>query len=281
MQIKLSEASSTQSTSQREQKPLICYNCNETGHKSAQCPLKRKEKVKKIQVAQNIIETLGDSDVMACINGSLVPITLDSGATASIVPKEFVREDNYTGRIVQFRGVMANSEWIDAAEAIVNIKCGPVELNETVLAVPGAYLEWQGILKWSLTDNERMAVISRILVWKSSLPKEQNQYILPSLTEVYRKGAVLVSDGVEIVPESIQDCVSDVSVTEVNEAMPVGDNVGATDTHLCEFDTQVVEQPVVDGMQPQDNCVGDNNSNEGKAEVDGSKVEEKVLGSGL
>ena len=44
------------------------------------------------------IETLEDNDVMANVNGHLVPTTIDSGAKISIVPKEFIKSDEFVYR---------------------------------------------------------------------------------------------------------------------------------------------------------------------------------------
>ena len=57
------------------------------GHKSAQCPTKEKDKVKKVKILAHPIETLAENDVMASVNNHLLPMILDSGAQVSIVPQ--------------------------------------------------------------------------------------------------------------------------------------------------------------------------------------------------
>ena len=69
-------------------------------------PSRRKEKVKKVTISAGMIETLDDNDVVALVNGHLVPIAIDSGAKMSIVPQEFVEQSDFVGEILTFKGVL-------------------------------------------------------------------------------------------------------------------------------------------------------------------------------
>ena len=49
--------------SSKDVKPIVCFLCNQVGHKSPQCPNKKKEKVKKVKIFAHLIETLAKNDV--------------------------------------------------------------------------------------------------------------------------------------------------------------------------------------------------------------------------
>ena len=95
-------------------KPIVCFLCNEVGHKPPQCPNKKKEKIKKDKIFAHLIETLAKNDSMASVNNQLLPMTLDSGAEISIVPQEFVNPSDFTGESLKFKGVLAKHAWTEA-----------------------------------------------------------------------------------------------------------------------------------------------------------------------
>ena len=114
-----SETQKASNIPQRESKPITCYNFNEVGHKSPQCHLGKKDKVKKVKISTEQIETLDKNDVMASVNDKLVPMTLDSGAKISIAPKEFVKQSDFIGETLKFKGILANYELTEAQVANV------------------------------------------------------------------------------------------------------------------------------------------------------------------
>ena len=141
----------------KDVKPITCFVCREVGHKSPQFPTRNKEKVKKVKIDAHLIETLAENDVMASVNSHLVPMTLDSGAEISLVPKEFVNPDNYTGESLKFKGVDAAGEWIEAKVANVTIRIGPESFQERVLAVPGERLGCTVLLRFLCGDPEQLS----------------------------------------------------------------------------------------------------------------------------
>ena len=81
---RLAEANPPEQKDVKEVKPMICFSCREVGHKSSQCPNRRKEKVKKIKILSYMIQCLAENYVMASVNSRLIPMTLDSGQKLTI-----------------------------------------------------------------------------------------------------------------------------------------------------------------------------------------------------
>ena len=73
------EVTKESTTSPRDVKPIVCFLCNEVGHTSPECPKKKKEKVKRVTILAHIIESLAENEVMASVNGNLLPMTWTQG----------------------------------------------------------------------------------------------------------------------------------------------------------------------------------------------------------
>ena len=82
-------------TPQKESKPIVCFTCKETGHKSPQCP-RKKDKIKKVIIKVDKVEKLAVNYVMATIGGVRLRMTIDLGAEISIVPKELIKTEEFT-----------------------------------------------------------------------------------------------------------------------------------------------------------------------------------------
>ena len=147
----------------RENPMIKCYKCGENGHKAPQCPQKKRGNVKRVKIPRGVITTLGGSDVMVKVNGSLVPVTIDSGAGVSLIPKEFIKESDYTGRKECFKGVLAKDGWVEADKAIATLHFGPFSFQEKVLAIPGEDMEWHGAYRHDLSDLSRCKQVADIM----------------------------------------------------------------------------------------------------------------------
>ena len=56
-------------------KTIICFTFR---HKSPQCPKRSKDKVKRVSIPREKIESLADNDIMATLGGVRIPMTFDS-----------------------------------------------------------------------------------------------------------------------------------------------------------------------------------------------------------
>ena len=110
-------------------KHIVCFVCREVGHKSPQCPKGNKEKVRKVSIQANLIERLATNDVMAKINDTRIPMTIDPGAEVSIVPLELVKQGEFTGESTKCKGAFYKQVWTDARIAFVNIVIGTNSLQ--------------------------------------------------------------------------------------------------------------------------------------------------------
>ena len=98
-QVQTSEVTTTprgDTTGRSDRKPIICFNCQQKGHKSPQCPHKT-NKVKRIQIPRHKIVQLKSNKLLGSIRGHSIPITCDSGADMTVVPEECVGDSDFTG----------------------------------------------------------------------------------------------------------------------------------------------------------------------------------------
>ena len=90
------------------QRPLAdttCFNCQQRGHISPNCPMK-KAKVKKVRVDEGKIEMLKHNKVFGAIGPHRMPITLETGAEVSVVPEEAVDHNQFSGKERTLRSLM-------------------------------------------------------------------------------------------------------------------------------------------------------------------------------
>ena len=67
------------------------------GHKSPNCPKKKKSTVRKIEIPIHRVMALNENKVMAEISGIAIPLTIYSGAQMTIVQLEAVKPEELTG----------------------------------------------------------------------------------------------------------------------------------------------------------------------------------------
>ena len=75
-----------------------CYYCRKPGHVARQCP----EKMTRIGVLD--IETRR-YPIQVTVGGKVVTMFLDSAADVSVVPPEFITQEDYTGETTLVKGV--------------------------------------------------------------------------------------------------------------------------------------------------------------------------------
>ena len=106
------------STTQRDVKPIVCFTCGEAGHRSIECPKKdrrpKKETTRHIQLEEKEQKKLEHNELIITVGKYSFPVTLDTGASVSMVPEEFVSEPNYTGNTV--RAKAANAQLMTGKE---------------------------------------------------------------------------------------------------------------------------------------------------------------------
>ena len=86
-----------------------CFECGELGHKSPSCPIRKGKATKRVSTRGRKTEVLADNELLGRVNGYWFPMTLDTGASVSLIPREFEGEDAFTGRTEQLRGFAKNS----------------------------------------------------------------------------------------------------------------------------------------------------------------------------
>ena len=82
-------------------KPIICHGCGEPGHIRPQCP--NRERVWNVNCVRSTGNPVSNSNLLVdgFLNGRSVPgMRIDSGADESVVRKDFISEDDYTGETI-------------------------------------------------------------------------------------------------------------------------------------------------------------------------------------
>ena len=120
---------------------VVCYTCGVEGHKSPQCPRLQKgevagskdarpKPVKRVWHSQpRCVQLMGEVD------GHVVPILLDSGASISVVPESMVAPERLAGCTVAVRPFDVKEPMVFPI-ANVPFKIGELEWEERVAVAP-------------------------------------------------------------------------------------------------------------------------------------------------
>ena len=186
-------------------KKVTCYVCGETGHKSPACPKRKDKTTKRVKTRQTTPEVLKENDLLVRVGGSSFPATLDTGATVSVIPKEFVREDALTGETEQIRGFREDVPFQEAPLAEVSIQAGGLTLKRKVALLDGKSLGWEGAISFSCKDREQRKQLTKLLDYRSNMTEEQAQYLPPRKVRGKMTGAVAWEPIETVVQEDVID----------------------------------------------------------------------------
>ena len=136
---------------------VTCYNCNQKGHKSPQCP-QCLAQIKKIQIPSDKVAQLKENELFGSVGCHRFPITCDTGADISIVPEECVAKHEFTGTsclIDSFNNVRSSGHLGN-----VIFRIGDRKFRRRAVAQPGRDLSWTAFLSVRFSDKlERDFVI--------------------------------------------------------------------------------------------------------------------------
>ena len=141
----------------REGIPVICFACREVGHRSTKCPNKKtvtsSKTVRKVEIQKEATHVLYKNDLMAKIGEFSFPMTMDSGAQVTLVPREFVDPKDLTGETIKARWGRGKAGEMEAEKALVRLKLGNEQIERFVGAVPGDLIEWTGMYEFDLSKE--------------------------------------------------------------------------------------------------------------------------------
>ena len=131
-------------------KPIICFNCREVGHKSPDCP--KPKKGRKTEAIKTVRERGGSMKAMATYGEHEFLIPLDTGATVTIIPKEFVKAEDITG--VTTCAKCSNAAMLILQEANVKLSVGNMILHRRVGVAPSEEIESEALLSFDLHNPD-------------------------------------------------------------------------------------------------------------------------------
>ena len=233
-----------------EKRQVTCFTCHQKGHKSPQCPQKVNQ-VRRIQIPSNKIVPLKENELFGSVGGHCMPITCNSGADITVVPEEYVRQDQFTGgtcEVDSFNKVRSSGK---RCSIIVNI--AGREFQRQAVTQPGDDLSWTVCLSLSFSKTDEMAFISQQMRDKLALQEEDICYLPPKMENGILKSGIMVRDGTLADADADTDMGNTESVSQCEERVVEHslDSVvpEAEESELRESDEVVlvndVEQPSV------------------------------------
>ena len=199
-----------------EKKPVVCYNCREVGHKAPACPKPKSERPrrKEVKVLSEIkpeVKELHDNEILVQVEGKDIPVTLDSGATITVLPKEMIPNTWLTGRQIAGKGFGIDHE-VNIEEAHLSLQVAGKHLTTMGGVVPAEQINGIGVLSYKSTNGKEDISFPKLLQDALTRTDEDRLYLDYSNTNQDTQGVVMDSlDGgdeivhVEAEKEEVKD----------------------------------------------------------------------------
>ena len=113
---------------------IICFNCQQKGHISPDCP-KKLNRIKRVKIPEDRIVSLRRNEIFGAVGPHRMPITCDTGANITVVPDECVEPHQRTGEVCElksFNNCKSTGEWCQ-----VEITAGDVTFSKKAVTQPG------------------------------------------------------------------------------------------------------------------------------------------------
>ena len=198
-----------------EKKPIVCYNCRKIGHKAPACPKpkydkpKRKE-VKLLSEQKPSIKELQENEILVRVAGKDVPVTLDSGATITVLPKEMVPETWLTGKQIVGKGFGINHS-LNIEEANLSLLVAGRKMKTLGGVIPSKEINGIGVLSYRSTSNTKDLNFPKLLEDALKRSDKDRLYFDYNNTTQEEQGAVKDSmneGGSEVDKEEEEDKLS-------------------------------------------------------------------------
>ena len=175
----------------KDVKPIVFFSCQGVGHKSPNCPKRKKTKSAK-RVKTKKSRTLAGNELYAWVGEKCLVVMVDTGADLTILPKEVVDKDQLTGRKIQSR--CANGTPLELEVAAVEIEiCGDT-ISRHVEVIPGDTIGWIGMLSVPLMGEKNRELLLRLMEFRENMAQVELTYYTPRLQGKELKGVVLKCD---------------------------------------------------------------------------------------
>ena len=227
-------------TPQRSMTDVTCFKCHQRGHISTNCTT-RKNKIKKVKVQEDRLETLRTNEVFGAIGPHRMPITLDTGAEITVVPEETVAEDQFTGETKVLKAF--NNTESSGKVCIVTITLDEYSFQKEAVTQPGSSLGWSACLSLNLAEEKERDILLQQIARRTAMSESDTRYLPPQVRE-----GILVS-GVPIqeakVVKKIEERVSHTSESEQVQPDTSGAQV-TKEVEKEEKEMEVLEEEVVE-----------------------------------
>ena len=177
---------------ERDMSQVTCFRCRQQGHISPNCPKKPASKIKRVQVTEDLIQTLKENEVFGAVGPYRIPITLDTGADITVVPEEAVEQDQFTGETCELRSF--NDGKSRGRKCVVKVTVGEHKLTREAVTQPGNSLGWSVCLRVNLADSGDRSILLDQIIRRADMQKKDLLYVPPKVREEFLLSGILVEE---------------------------------------------------------------------------------------
>jgi len=169
---------------------VVCFRCRAKGHKSPDCPSRPKGN-RRVEFSNREPIALSEEELFGDVNSCATSITIDTGAQISIVPRECVLSDQWTGNRRKVRGFQGAI--VEGEECRVQFTIGGRKFDREAVAVEGEMIHWTPCLRVPLRPREELDFLLKLA--KEKEEKDTVRYQPPRMVRGKLRSGFMVSGG--------------------------------------------------------------------------------------
>jgi len=262
---------------------VVCFKCNQKGHKAPDCPTRPKTN-RRVKLPVDKLVYLNPNELFGQVGVHGMPITCDSGAQISVVPEECVEPSEFSGELQVLEDFHTGR--VTGRVCHVNFKIGGRTFRKRAVTQPGELLRWTPCMAVPLNPRDEMDFILSQIGEKEAACREDSRYLPPTF-----QNGMLISGLMAVDGEVVKECKvarevtdSDVSVSnkcEARQHVTSGDSNESVEQAMLDLARIEIEGEDKRSNNNMEEDIGDHGKMEEAERDERSYVSEEVEGESL
>ena len=206
------------------------------------------------------IKELQENEILVKVAGKDVPVTLDSGATITVLPKEMVPNTWLTGKQIVGKGFGINHN-LDMEEANLSLSVAGKKMTTLGGVVPSKEINGIGVLSYRSTNSTKDLSFSKLL--EDALSRADDDRLYLDFNDTTQEEQGVVKDSLDGDGEVDKDEENDTMSLGIVDEGFLAEEEGSLEEESDKVDVQSVQEEDVIEKEEQCDSQGGEKYNEG------------------